>query len=70
MPSVPGGGNGGPSHLIGKIANLLLMKTGWALGFGQTEVEHEYISHKQVFMGGAADLGNLVQSMRASSRKK
>jgi hypothetical protein len=70
VPSVPGGGNGGPATFIGKIANMLLMKTGWALGYGQTEIEEEYLSFKQVFNGGVADTGDLVQSMRAAARKK
>ena len=48
VPAVPGGGNGGPAYFIGAIGNMLLMKTGWALGFGQTEVETEYLTFKQV----------------------
>ena len=69
-PSVPGGGHGGPGVWIDMIANLLLMKTGWALGFGQTEVETEYLNIKQVVIGGVGDMGNLVESMKASARKK
>ena len=64
VPSVPGGGNGGPAYAIGRISNMLLMKTGWALGFGQTEVETEYLNFKQVFNGEIADIGDLLQSMR------
>ena len=69
VPSVPGGGNGGPAYFIGKISNLLLMKTGWALGFGQTEVETEYLSFKQVFNGEVASIGDLIQAMRGNFKK-
>ena len=69
VPSVPGGGNGGPAYFIGKISNLLLMKTGWALGFGQTEVETEYLTFKQVFNGEAASTGDLLQSIRSAGKK-
>ena len=48
VPGAPGGGSGGPMNIMGKFSNLLLAKTGWALGFGMTEVETEYLSFKQV----------------------
>ena len=48
IPGAPGGGSGGPMNIIGKFSNLLLAKTGWALGFGMTEVETEYLTFKQV----------------------
>ena len=48
IPGAPGGGSGGPINIIGKFSNLLLAKTGWALGFGMTEVETEYLTFKQV----------------------
>ncbi len=70
VPSVPGGGNGGPAYFIGKVANVLLMKTGWALGFGQTEVEQEYLTFKQVFNGEVADIGYLLKSMRGGAGMK
>ena len=66
VPAVPGGGNGGPTHFIGKIANVLLMKTGWALGFGQSEVETEYVNFKQVFNGEVASTGDLVEAIRSN----
>lgn len=69
VPAVPGGGNGGPAHFIGKIANVLLMKTGWALGFGQSEVETEYLNFKQVFNGEVASIGDLLQAIRSLGKK-
>jgi len=69
VPAVPGGGNGGPAYFIGAIGNMLLMKTGWALGFGQTEVETEYLTFKQVFNGEAASIGDLLQSIRGAGKK-
>ena len=69
VPSVPGGGNGGPATFIGKIANMLLMKTGWALGYGQTEIEEEYLSFKQVFNGEVASIGDLLQAIRSLGKK-
>lgn len=69
VPAVPGGGNGGPAYFIGAIGNMVLMKTGWALGFGQTEVETEYLTFKQVFNGEAASTGDLLQSIRSAGKK-
>merc|ERR1711935_1055704 len=63
------GGNGGPAYFIGAIGNMVLMKTGWALGFGQTEVETEYLTFKQVFNGEAASTGDLLQSIRSAGKK-
>ena len=38
------------------------MKTGWALGFGQTEVETEYLTFRQVFNGEVASIGDLLHT--------
>ena len=48
IPGAPGGGSGGAANIIGKFSNMLLAKTGWALGFGMTEVETEYLTMKEV----------------------
>ena len=65
VPNVPGG-KAGPAKFIGMLANGLLVKTGWALGFGMTEVETEYLNLKQVFNGEIANIGDLQEKMRAN----
>jgi len=67
IPGTPGGGHGGPLNIIGKFSNMLLAKTGWALGFGMTEVETEYLSMKQVFNGEISGIGVSLEAIRNSA---
>ena len=68
-PNVPNrnGTSGGPVNLVGRLANMVLVKTGWALGFGMTEVEKEYLTFEQVFNGEIASIGDLVDAIRGNS---
>lgn len=62
--SGPGLPKGGPAFFIGKIANMLVVKLGWALGYGQTEVEVEYITVKEALNGEIGGIGDFLDQIR------